>query len=74
MVSYKRLKTIEIFISRDVVAAIYERRSFTKGPTIIFEWENFGVLDEWLSWQLWDVVTQEDLTLCCITGKTTYFF
>lgn len=48
MVSYKRLKTIEIFISRDVVAAIYERRSFTKGPTIIFEWENFGVLDEWL--------------------------
>ena len=50
MVSYKRLKTIEIFISRDVVAAIYERRSLIlqEGPTIIFEWENFGVLDEWL--------------------------
>lgn len=50
MVSYKRLKTIEIFISRDVVAAIYERRSFTRGSNYnkLFEWEDFGVLDEWL--------------------------
>ena len=31
MVSYKRLKTMEIFISPDVVAAIYERRSFMRG-------------------------------------------
>ena len=48
MVSYKRLTTIE-FLSPEMWLQLFMRGDhLQEGPTIIFEWENFGVLDEWL--------------------------